>query len=141
MGPITPILMVWAPQAEKLMLTTKQRASKTLNKRLRLFMISPFHFKIDCLLAIHREMRQVLKTSRTGEASLSSHLNFPHANENRSAEIWFNRLLIICVIRKNGVPDRVFFSDGGREISFEDVRALGILPDLQNRSPQMTKGR
>jgi hypothetical protein len=45
------------------------------------------------------------------------------------------------VIRKDGVPGRVRFSYGGREIFFEDVRAMGILRDLQNRSPQMTKER
>jgi hypothetical protein len=53
----------------------------------------------------------------------------------------FSGLWIICVIQEAGDPRRTLFSYGGGDISFEDVRALGILRNLQNRSPQTTKER
>jgi hypothetical protein len=64
---------------------------------------------------------------------------FPHSSENPLVEICLNPLLMICVIRKVNDKRSSLFSYGGGDISFEDVRALGILRDLQNRSPQTTK--
>jgi hypothetical protein len=55
------------------------------------------------------------------------------------AEIGLNGVLGIWLIGKVGAPGRALFLQGGREIPFEDVRAMGILRDLQNKSPQMTE--